>query len=134
MDIVFIPGLNNTGDVFRDVSAALPAHLRSHCPDLPPLEHIEALADAVLAAAPARFYLAGYSFGGYVALGVLEKARERVRGLCLMGSSARADSDAQKLKRQQAIQSLDVRGHRVVVGGPVPPGQPPAARPRGPPP
>jgi pimeloyl-ACP methyl ester carboxylesterase len=107
MDIVFLPGLNNTGDVFRDVSAALPASLRSHCPDLPALERIEALADAVLAVAPERFYLAGYSFGGYVALGVLEKARERVRGLCLMGSSARADSEAQKAKRLQAIRSLD---------------------------
>ncbi len=107
MDIVFLHGLNNTGGVFRDVTAALPAHLQSHCPDLPPLDHIEALAEAVLAAAPQRFYLAGYSFGGYVAMGVLEIARDRVLGLCLIGSSASADSDEQKAKRQQTLSTFD---------------------------
>ncbi len=107
MDIVFLHGLNNTGDVFRDIAAALPAGIRSHCPTLPPLESIDALAEAVLASAPERFFLAGYSFGGYVAMGVLEQARERVRGLCLMGSSATADSDEQKAKRQQTLLAFD---------------------------
>ncbi|QHE84286.1 alpha/beta fold hydrolase [Hydrogenophaga sp. BPS33] len=107
MDIVFLPGLNNTGDVFRDVAAALPPQTRSHCPDLPPLDSVEALADAVLANAPPSFVLAGYSFGGYVAMAVLEKARDRLNGLCLMGSSARADSEEQKAKRQQTLQAFD---------------------------
>ncbi|MDO9436402.1 alpha/beta fold hydrolase [Hydrogenophaga sp.] len=107
MDIVFLHGLNNTGDVFRDVTAALPADIHSHCPTLPPLDNVEALADAVLAAAPERFVLAGYSFGGYVAMAVLEKARDRVAGLCLMGSSAGADSDEQKAKRQQTLSTFD---------------------------
>lgn len=107
MDIVFIPGLNNTGAVFREVVAALPPQVRSHCPDVPPLDSVEALADAVLAEAPPRFFLAGYSFGGYVAMAVLEKARDRVQGLCLMGSSAGADSDEQKAKRQQTLQAFD---------------------------
>lgn len=107
MDIVFIPGLNNTGAVFRDVIAALPAQIRSHCPDLPALDSVEALADAVLATAPQRFYLAGYSFGGYVAMAVLEKARDRVLGLCLMGSSASADTEEQKAKRQQTLLGFD---------------------------
>lgn len=107
MNIVFLHGLNNTGDVFRDVIAALPADIQSHCPTLPPLDNVEALADAVLASAPQRFHLAGYSFGGYVAMAVLEKARDRVLGLCLMGSSAAADSDEQKTKRQQTLSTFD---------------------------
>lgn len=106
MDIVFIPGLNNTGTVFREVAAGLDPAIRACTPDLPALDSIEALADAVLENAPPRFHLAGYSFGGYVALGVLEKAPERVLGLCMIGSSAQADSPEQKAKRQQTIETV----------------------------
>lgn len=111
MDTVFLPGLNNTGDAFRDVVAALPGAHRCHCPDLPPLDTVEALADAVLVDAPPRFVLVGYSFGGYVAMAVLERARDRVLGLCLMASSAAADTEEQKIKRRQTLEAFNPEGY-----------------------
>lgn len=89
-DLLLLPGLNNTGAVFDGVVAHLPASLRVHCPDLPALDRVEALADAVLADAPERFWLGGFSFGGYVAMAVLERAPERVQGIALICSTPRA--------------------------------------------
>ncbi len=52
--------------------------------------------DAVLAAAPERFALAGHSLGGVVALAVARRAPGRVSRLALLATSARPPSDAQR--------------------------------------
>jgi pimeloyl-ACP methyl ester carboxylesterase len=51
-----------------------------------------ALAEAALAAAPARFALAGLSMGGYVAFEIMRKAPERVERLALLDTQARPDT------------------------------------------
>lgn len=101
--LVLLPGLNNTAAVFRDVTAALPDSIQAVCPDLPALNTVEALAEYVLAHVPDRFWLAGFSFGGYVAMAVLAAAPERVQGIALIGSSAKADTEAQVARRLEAI-------------------------------
>lgn len=103
VNLLLLPGLNNTGAVYGEAIARLPDDIRAQAPDLPALEAIEAIADAVLRDAPPRFVLAGHSFGGYVALAVLERAPERVQGLALLSTSARADTPEQAPKRLQAI-------------------------------
>lgn len=110
VDLLLLPGLNNTGAVFDAVVAALPEGVRTHAPDLPPLANVDALADWVLAGAPPRFWLAGFSFGGYVALAVLAAAPERVLGLSLVCALADADSAAQTSRRQALI--ADARAGR----------------------
>ena len=110
-DLLLLPGLNNTGAVFDEVRDALPRTVRAHAPDLPALETVEALADAVLAAAPPRFWLAGYSFGGYVALAVLARAPDRVRGIALVCALPGADTPAQVTKRQEAIAAAERGGY-----------------------
>jgi pimeloyl-ACP methyl ester carboxylesterase len=49
-------------------------------------DSIAAMAEAILAQAPARFALAGHSMGGRVALEVLRRAPQRVSGLALLDS------------------------------------------------
>ncbi|GAA0504306.1 alpha/beta hydrolase [Pigmentiphaga daeguensis] len=102
-DLVLLPGLNNTAAVFDEVTAALPDGIRGHGVDLPALETVEELADHVLREAPERFWLGGFSFGGYVAMAMLERAPERVQGIALICSGPAADTPAQVAKRHEAI-------------------------------
>lgn len=101
--LVLLPGLNNTAAVFDDVAAALPTTLHVVCPDLPALDTVEALAEHVLAQAPETFFLGGFSFGGYVAMAILAAAPERIQGIALIGSSAKADTETQVARRLEAI-------------------------------
>jgi pimeloyl-ACP methyl ester carboxylesterase len=50
--------------------------------------------------------LCGLSMGGYVALRAVERAPERVRGLLLCDTQSRADDDAAKLRRADAIRKV----------------------------
>lgn len=103
VDLVLLHGLNNTPAIWRGVLDALPAHIRAHAPALPALPDVDAIADALLAQLPARFWLAGFSFGGYVAMAILERAPERVLGLAMLCTTPQADTPAQNLGRRAAI-------------------------------
>jgi pimeloyl-ACP methyl ester carboxylesterase len=107
VDLVLLPGLNNSAAVFDQVVSALPTKIRAHCPNLHALVTVEALAERVLADAPARFWLGGFSFGGYVAMAVLAKAPERVLGISLICSSPKADTEAQAERRRSAIAAAE---------------------------
>ena len=111
VDLVLLPGLNNTAEVFKDVTFSLPSRIVANCPDLPALESVEALADFVLASAPKNFYLGGFSFGGYVAMAVLDRAPERVLGIALICSSPKSDSETQAAKRRVAIAGAQKGGY-----------------------
>lgn len=104
--LVLVPGLNNTRAVFDGVVAALPAAVRATALDNPPLETVEAIAAAHLARLPERFWLAGFSFGGYVALAMLEQAPERVQGIAMLCTAPFADSKAAAQKRLAALEAV----------------------------
>lgn len=104
-NLVLLHGLNNTPAIWHGVEDALPGHVRVHAPALPALPDVDAIADALLASLPARFWLGGFSFGGYVALAILERAPERVQGLALLCTSPQADTPVQNLGRRAAILS-----------------------------
>ena len=101
--LVLVPGLNNTRAVFDGVLAALPPTVQAHALDNPALPSTEAIAQALLAQLPQRFWLAGFSFGGYVALAMLEAAPERVQGIALVCTSPSGDAPQQAQKRLAAI-------------------------------
>jgi len=90
---------------------ALWAHQLRHLADTGPAtvadltrdDSIGAMAARVLAAAPPVFDLAGLSMGGYVAFEVLRRAPERVGRLCLLDTSARADTEEQTRHRRGLI-------------------------------
>lgn len=62
--------------------------------------------EEVLARAPARFALCGYSLGGRVALHVALAAPERVEGLVLVSSTAGIDDPQERLRRRAADRKL----------------------------
>ena len=104
--LVLIPGLNNTRAVFDGVVGALPRDIQALALDNPPLETVEAIAEALLPTLPDRFWLAGFSFGGYVALAMLELAPQRVQGIAMICSAPAADPAATRPKRLAALDAV----------------------------
>ena len=72
------------------------------------------MAEGVLASAPARFALAGFSMGGYVALEIISRQPQRVSRLCLANTNARADTSVQQEGRAALIALAQARGVQVV--------------------
>jgi len=104
--LVLVPGLNNTAAVFDSVVAALPPSIQARALDNPAHDTVEAIAAAHLALLPERFWLAGFSFGGYVALAMLEQAPERVQGIAMLCTAPFADSPAAAQRRLAALEAV----------------------------
>ncbi|MFN0263463.1 alpha/beta fold hydrolase [Tepidamorphus sp. 3E244] len=108
--IVFVPGLLCTADLFAPQVEALPqgweATIANHTQDAT----MEKIAARFLEGAPDRFTLVGLSMGGYVTLEVMRQAPERVTGLVLMDTSARADRDHQKQTRRDLVERARAEG------------------------
>jgi len=102
-DLILLPGLNNTRAVFDGVLAALPTSITATALDNPALANVDDIAAALLPQLPQRFWLAGFSFGGYVALALLALAPERVQGIAMLCTAPFADTPAQSEKRALSI-------------------------------
>lgn len=102
--LIFIPGLNQTSDLWRDTAAALSPLMAVMHADLKPSDSIADMADEILKFAPTRFALAGLSMGGYVAMEVVRRAPERVARMALLDTTARADEPEQSARRGEAIE------------------------------
>jgi pimeloyl-ACP methyl ester carboxylesterase len=69
---------------------------------------MQSLASSVLQQAPdGAFLLAGLSMGGYVALEIMRQAPQRVLGLALIDTSARADTNEASQKRRAAMRQSE---------------------------
>lgn len=103
LPIVLVPGLNCSARLFanqiphlwRFGSVTIADHTRG--------ESVEAIASQILASAPSRFLLAGFSLGGYTAFEILRQGRERVARLALLDTGARADTPEQAERRRERI-------------------------------
>lgn len=89
--LILIPGSLNDARVWEAQVAGLAAHADIRIADITFQESTASMAAAVLAGAPQRFALAGFSLGGYVALEVLRLAAPRITGLAMISSSARPE-------------------------------------------
>ena len=98
--LLLLPGLLCDGRLWRDQVAALGPLARAVVADLTQDDRVEAMAARALASVEGRFALAGLSMGGYVALEVMRQAPERVERLCLLDTSARADTEEQTRRRR----------------------------------
>ena len=101
--LTLLPGLACDATVWQ---AMLPA-LCSHHPVFVSSVHtrhatLPAMAAALLAERPGPMWLAGCSMGGMLALEMWRQAPQRVRGMALLGSTARADTPELLALREQA--------------------------------
>jgi pimeloyl-ACP methyl ester carboxylesterase len=118
--LVLVPGLVCDAEVWR--------HQVRHLADvadigIPAVDTGDTMADMardVLAWAPPRFALAGFSMGGYVTLEMLRQAPGRVTRLALLDTSARADTPEKTAGRRAAIDAITRGRYRDVVEGMMP--------------
>jgi pimeloyl-ACP methyl ester carboxylesterase len=108
LNLILLPGLLNDARLWQPQITALADYANIIVGDLTRRDSIAALADDVLAQAPAgKFALAGLSMGGYVALEIMRKAPERVLALALLDTSARADTNEARDARERLIKLSD---------------------------
>jgi pimeloyl-ACP methyl ester carboxylesterase len=102
--LALLPGLLCDAALWRPQVEALADVAEPWVADLTTQDSIAAMAEAVLAAMPARFALAGLSMGGYVALEIIARAPERVSRLALLDTRFRTDSSEEASRRRGLIE------------------------------
>lgn len=106
--LVLLPGLLNTRRVYAAQIAALADIADIVVPELTAYNSMTAMAEAVLAAAPDRFALGGFSMGGYVAFEVLRRAPQRVERLALIDTQAGPDMPEATARRRGFIEQTKI--------------------------
>lgn len=104
--LLLLPGLLNDATLWRAQLDALADIADCQVGDLTGHDDLRAVAEDVLAKAPERFALAGFSLGGYVAQEILRIAPGRVLRLALLDTSYKADSAeraAQRVAQQDSV-------------------------------
>ena len=99
--LVLLPGFMCDSDLWRDVAPDLgklgPLHYGNVYED----STLDGMARRVLAEAPERFVLIGFSMGGFVARVLTLMAPGRVTGVAFVASSAREYTEAERARRRQ---------------------------------
>ena len=102
--LILLPGLACDAALWRDQHPSLAAHRPVHVATVQRrATSLPAMAALLLAEQPGPLLLAGCSMGGMLALEVARQAPGRVRGLAILGSTARPDTPALISLRTQAI-------------------------------
>lgn len=115
--VVFLPGLNNDSEVWAPVIDALPADLPGTAYDLPALSALERIADELAPSVPPRSIIVGHSFGGVVAMTLVERHPGTAAGLVLVNTPADADeAEAAEARRARARQALDGAFEQMAMG------------------
>lgn len=108
---MLLPGFMLDADLWADMAAALGHRHSLFYADLGPYGTIDDMAEGVLASAPERFVLIGFSMGGYVARAIARTAPDRVQGLILIATSARADSPAEVARKARSVKQVAANGY-----------------------
>ncbi|WP_433852918.1 alpha/beta fold hydrolase [Stenotrophomonas nitritireducens] len=108
--LLLLPGLLNDAELWRAQIADLSDIADCIVGDQTRGDTLQAVAEDVLAQAPPRFALAGFSLGGFVAQQILRVAPARVRRLALIGTSIHADSPERAAQRRAQRASVRLPG------------------------
>lgn len=112
--LLLVPGLLSDRGLWQGVVSALPTWVQCWIPDHGTHSSIAAMAQSALQHAPTeRFWLAGHSMGGRVALEMFRQAPERIEGLALMatGWTPLAAGERGESERGQRHALLDLARH-----------------------
>lgn len=102
--LVLIPGLACNAVMWQAQMAVLPAHFRTRITDVHTrCDTIEDMARVLLDEAPGELILCGASMGSIVAMEAVRQAPQRVRGMALLGTNARPETDDMRRLREIAI-------------------------------
>lgn len=102
--LILLPGLASNHVMWQAQLAALPAAWPAHVTDVHArCDSIESMARTLLQEHPGELVLCGASMGGIVAMEVARQAPHRIRGLALLGASARPEADEVRALREAAI-------------------------------
>lgn len=126
--LVLIPGLLCDALVWKHQLAAFAATHELLVPELSDHTSLEAMAAAVLAAAPAKFALAGHSLGGRIALEVVRQAPARVTHLALMDTGVGPPAPHERVSRLELVLLGETQGMAAVAERWLPPMLHPARR------
>ena len=107
--LVLLPGLLCDARLWRAQAEGLADLAEVTVADLTGADSVAGLARAVLAAAPARFAVAGLSMGGYVLQEMLRQEPGRLERIALLDTSAAADRPEQG-ERRRAQMALAAEG------------------------
>ncbi len=97
---MLLPGFMCDAELWRDMVPDLERLGSLHYGNVFQDDTLEGMARRVLAEAPARFVLVGFSMGGFVARVLTLMAPERVIGVAFVASSAREYSEAERERRR----------------------------------
>ena len=102
--LVLIPGLASNAVMWQPQLQVLPAHFRTQVTDVHTRhDTVENMARALLHDYPGDLILCGASMGGIVAMEAVRQAPRRIRGLALLGTNARPETDDMRQLRELAI-------------------------------
>lgn len=103
---IWDPFLEELSQKRQVVCVDLPGHGKSE--NLLPVHSMDLMADAVTSVLKQldieKAFFAGHSMGGYVALAILEKSPELVKGLMLINSTPEEDSPERKENTERAVE------------------------------
>ena len=102
--LILLPGLACDAGMWHRQLTALPAHVAASVTDVHTrCASIETMASTLLAEQSGELILCGASMGGMLAMEVARQAPARIRGLALLGTSARPEDAATRALREAAI-------------------------------
>lgn len=109
---LFLHGINNTPAIWAPISDAISYATTTNAPFLPAVADTDAIAASLWQTQEQdepgkRVVLVGHSFGGYIALAMLEQHPERVGGIVLINSHTRHDSQAVREVREQTAAAAE---------------------------
>ena len=103
LQLLLLPGLLSDEFIWRAQCRDLTSQADVHVADYHDCDSIEAMAQRVLATAPADFVVAGHSMGGRVALEIQRLAGHRVRAIALMDTATGTRAEGEEVKRLRLV-------------------------------
>ena len=104
--LIMLPGMMCNHRLWDHMTGDLSQHAELHFGDLSVGATITEMAEYVLASAPEKFVICGFSMGGFVAREIIRLVPDRVSALILINTSAKGTSVEDQNRRRDFISIL----------------------------
>ena len=119
--LYLLPGLLCDDFVFAEQARALTDRATIRVPKFFGFDSLVAMAESILAEAPPRFALAGFSMGGRVAFQIARLAPHRVERLALLDTGAEGYQRGEEIARQRLVDLAHAQGMAALAAAWLPP-------------